>query len=77
MLSLTIDRINQENALLDFYKSYINQYVNKKSNKPFKSGKKFNKVKSVVTHSILKIPAFTFYEDDSIVECRKILVSNC
>ena len=41
------------------------------SSKPFKSGLKANTVKDVVEHPILGIPAFTFVEDDSCVECRR------
>ncbi len=39
--------------------------------KPFKSGKKINTVKGIVTHPILSVPAYTFIEDDSILECRR------
>lgn len=44
----------------------------KKTNiKPFKSGKYQNTVKGIINHPILNIPAFTFEEDDSYVECRR------
>lgn len=39
--------------------------------KPFKSGRKVNTVKSVIVHPKLNIPAYTFEEDDSYVECRR------
>ena len=39
--------------------------------KPFKSGFQINTVKGIVEHPILKIPAYTFEEDDSYVECRR------
>jgi len=42
--------------------------------KPFKSGKKHNTVKDVVIHPILGVPAFSFFEDDSIVECSSCIV---
>jgi len=42
-----------------------------KSGKPFKSGLKVNTVKGVINHPILNIPAYTFEEDDSYVECRR------
>lgn len=42
--------------------------------KPFKSGLKANTVKGIVNHPILNIPAFTFIEDDSYVECRRCKV---
>jgi hypothetical protein len=39
--------------------------------KPFKSKSKINTVKGIIQHPILAMPAFTFEEDDSYVECRK------
>jgi hypothetical protein len=39
--------------------------------KPFKSQLLVNTVKDVITHPILNIPAYTFEEDDSYVECRR------
>ena len=39
--------------------------------KKFKSGLYVNTILSITIHSILQIPAFTFEEDDSIVECRR------
>jgi len=44
--------------------------VKKKSNKPFKSRKKVNTVLQRVQHPITGNIAFTFEEDDSIVEVR-------
>ena len=41
---------------------------------PFKSGQKINTVKAVIDHPILHIPAYTFVEDDSYVECRRCCV---
>ena len=51
---------------------------NKHVSKPFKSGFKTNTIKDVIEHPILKIPAYTFFEDDSYVECRrcKIIENN-
>lgn len=43
----------------------------RKERKPFKSGGKVNTVKGVVDHPVLHVPAYTFEEDDSIVECRR------
>lgn len=42
--------------------------------KPFKSGQKINTVKAVIDHPILHVPAYTFVEDDSYVECRRCCV---
>jgi hypothetical protein len=41
------------------------------SGKPFKSGLAVNTIKGVINHPILAIPAFTFVEDESYVECRR------
>ncbi len=46
----------------------------RKKKKPFKSGLMINTVKGVINHPILNIPAYTFYEDDSYVECRRCIV---
>lgn len=51
--------------------------VCKHSGKPFKSGKKINTVKSEMVNPNTGKPAYTFYEDDSIVDqhiCREVLV---
>lgn len=42
--------------------------------KPFKSKLKVNTIKGVVKHPILQIPAYTFEEDESIVECRRCVI---
>ena len=56
------------------YAWIIGKKVCKKSNKPFKSGSKVNTVTGVVEHPQLQIPAFTFAEDESVVECRQCMV---
>ena len=58
------------------YEKYIGCRVTKTSKtgtqpKPFKSKFLVNTVKGVITHPILNIPAYTFEEDDSYVECRR------
>lgn len=45
----------------------IGKKVVKKS-KPFKSTFKVNTVKGVIEHPLLKVPAYTFLEDDSYVD---------
>ena len=42
--------------------------VYKKSGKPFKSGEKINTVKNEIVNPYTGKPAFTFLEDDSIVD---------
>jgi hypothetical protein len=42
-----------------------------KSDKPFKSGQKINTVRGLTIHPFLEVPAYTFIEDDSYVECRR------
>jgi hypothetical protein len=46
----------------------------RKKKKPFKSGLMINAVKGLINHPILNTPAYTFYEDDSYVECRRCIV---
>lgn len=60
------------------YDNFIGKRVHKSSGKPFKSGNKINTVKGVVIHPFKHkvkkdIYAFTFVEDDSVVECEKCL----
>lgn len=42
--------------------------------KPFKSSFLLNTIKGVIDHPILHIPAYTFEEDDSYVECRRCVI---
>lgn len=42
--------------------------------KPFKSGFKVNTIKDVINHPQLNIPAYTFEEDESYVECRRCII---
>jgi len=44
------------------------------NHKKFKSGLYINSVKGVINHPILNIPAYTFDEDDSYVECRRCFI---
>lgn len=56
----------------EMYKKYIGQKVEKTSHRPFKSQLRKNTVKEVVRHPYLKERfAFTFEEDDSVVEISK------
>ena len=64
-----------------FYEYHIGKKVSKTSiseklrkpykPKKFKSGLLVNTVKGVINHPELDIPAYTFEEDDSYVECRR------
>jgi hypothetical protein len=65
------------------YKANIGRRVTKGSistgdanNKKFKSGLLINTVKDVIDHPVLHIPAYTFEEDDSYVECRRCFLAN-
>ena len=58
------------------YKENIGKRVKKKSDRPFKSTFYINTIKDVVNHPILNIPAYTFNEDISYVECRRCEVIN-
>ena len=44
--------------------------------KPFKSTLRVNTIKGVIIHPELGIPAYTFEEDDSYVECRRCKILN-
>jgi hypothetical protein len=57
---------------LEDYKKNIGSKVHKHmSGKPFKSGLVVNTIKGVINHPHLNIPAYTFIEDESYVECRR------
>jgi hypothetical protein len=57
------------------FEEYIGKQVFKqKSGKPFKSRNKINTVKGIINHHQLNVPAFTFFEDDSYVDCRKCCI---
>lgn len=47
----------------------IGDAVRKTSGKPFKSGHKVNIVSGITTNPNTGRPAFTFEDDDSIVDC--------
>lgn len=59
------------------FENNIGKRVKKRPNeretrlKPFKSKNRINTIKGVINHPILNIPAYTFIEDDSYVECRR------
>jgi hypothetical protein len=54
------------------YEENIGKRVHKhKSGKPFKSWQKINTVKGVIDHPEINVPAYTFEDDDSYVECRR------
>ena len=42
--------------------------------KPFKSPFKLNTIKGVINHPHLNVPAYIFFEDDSYVECRRVII---
>lgn len=58
------------------FNPYIGKIVRKLSNRKFKSGLKENTVKGIISHPHLNIPAFTFVEDESYVECRRCVLVN-
>lgn len=59
---------------MENYEQNIGQKVVKKTRKPFKSRLIFNTVKGVINHPILNIPAYTFVEDETYVECRRCIL---
>ena len=63
-----------ENFELNIGKRVTKKPINdsdKRTPKPFKSTFKVNTIKGVINHPILNVPAYTFNEDDSYVECRR------
>jgi hypothetical protein len=48
--------------------------VSKKSNKPFKSSLKINTIKSITINPNTSMPAFTFFEDESVVDMRTCVI---
>lgn len=52
----------------------IGKLVKKKTNKPFKSQSRINTIKDVILHPRLGIPAYTFVEDDSYVDCNVCVI---
>lgn len=60
-----------DDELSELREFWIGKTVVKYSGKKFKSGKTTATVKDLIIHPITKIPAITFIEDDSYVECRK------
>jgi len=61
----------EENIGKQVTKKRTNKHGEPRQPKPFKSGLQANTVKGVVEHPVLKIPAYTFEEDESYVECRR------
>lgn len=56
---------------------WVGRKVYKPSGKKFKSGLTYNTVKAVVDHPVMpNLPAFTFHEDDSVVEARRCMLAN-
>lgn len=54
-------------------KKCTKRHMEGKQPKPFKSTFLVNTIKGVIDHPILHIPAYTFVEDDSYVECRNVV----
>ena len=54
----------------------VGTQVKKISGKPFKSTLKINTIKSIITHPQINRPAYTFFEDDSIVATRSVIGSS-
>lgn len=49
-------------------------FVKKRNPKPFKSGFLINTVNGIINHPKLNVPAYTFVEDESYVECLRCKV---
>jgi len=73
------ERSSMNTAMLGATKEDVAWWVGRKVYKP--SGKKFksrlaeNTVKAVVDHPVISnLPAFTFHEDNSVVEARRCML---
>ena len=71
--------------MTSFYEQFIGEKVAKTNikkgktifnRKKFKSTSLVNTIKGVIIHPELGIPAYTFEEDDSYVECRRCKILN-
>jgi hypothetical protein len=60
--------------LIEFFGTpvYSGVRVYKKSGKPFKSGHKINTVKGLTCNPNTDLLAYTFIEDESIVDCKQV-----
>ncbi len=60
----------RRNVNVDQASSYIGKRVAKKSNRPFQSGSKINTVKGVTVNPHTSKTAFSFEEDESVVDAH-------
>lgn len=68
-------KIYVPNETIEMYTPNIGQPCAKYSGNPFKSGNKVNTISGVIYHPKVNIPAYTFEEDESYVECRRCTVA--
>lgn len=61
---------------MDSYKKAIGKKCYKPSGKPFKSRLKINTINGVNINPHTDKPAFTFVEDDSMVNCDAVIVKD-
>lgn len=60
----------------EYAQSLMGHKVVKESGKPFKSRNKINTVQSITTNPKTGLPAFTFIEDESIVDAHQCIDFN-
>ena len=63
--------LNPDTYKRAFYSQFIGRKAKKNSNRPFKSSFKMNTIKGVIMHPVLDKPCYTFFEDESYVECGR------
>lgn len=66
--------IDSDKEMWDTASKLIGVVVRKKSNNPFKSGEKYNTVKSVVRNPYTHQWAVSFIEDESVVDVKQIKI---
>ena len=59
-----------------FFEPWIGSRVMKHSQRPFKSTFQVNTVKGITTNPNTGLPAFTFYEDEMVVDCYRCKLLN-
>lgn len=69
-----LDIVSKDNFFVNIGKKTRKTSMNNREPKPFKSGFKINTIKGVIDHPQLNVPAYTFEEDESYVECGRCII---
>lgn len=69
-----LDKVSNDVFIVNIGNKTKKTSMNNREPKPFKSGLKINTIKDVINHPQLNVPAYTFEEDESYVECRRCII---